>query len=92
MAFRFISFEDREPFLSRALEQILDNVGSKQHRKAIKLALRKRANRRLVVAEAWNLYQEDVGEGGGLIEFFQWLIDNQDQIIALIMKLLPLFI
>lgn len=92
MAIRFISFEDREPFAVFALNRFLENVDSKPHRKAIKTILRNRKARKMFVAEAWGMYQDDVGEGEGLIGFFQWLLDNQDEIIALIMKLLPLFI
>lgn len=46
---------------------------------------------RQAYAEAHHLYEEDT-EHGDPATFLQWLIDNADVIIALILKLVPRFV
>lgn len=92
MQLRFISLEDREPFALGALRKLSQSVDSDLHHNAIRQVMRNRQLRRAFIAEAWTLYQADMGEDGRLLEFFQWILDNSDEIIALIMKLLPLFV
>lgn len=89
---RIISFEDREIFAVVALRRLRDRIDSEVHKTAIVTVLRNRKLRRAFVAEAWGMYQADVGEDGRLLVFFEWLLENSDEIIALIMKLLPLFV
>lgn len=92
MLVRLISFEDREPFMLGALRRMLKDVQSEVHRSAVHETIRNRTLRRAVVAGAWDMFQAEVGGDGRLLEFFQWIIDNQDSIIELIMKLMPLFV
>lgn len=91
MIFQRFSLEDREPFAKLALKKILKDVSSDPHRAAVKKVLNSKEMRRAFVAESWSMYEAEVGEDGRLLEFFQWILDNQEEILALIMTLITLF-
>lgn len=91
MLFNRFTLEDREPFARMALSRILENVDSKPHKAAVEKVLRNRQMRKAFVAEAWSRYEDEVGEDGRLLQFFQWILDNQEEILALIMTIVSLF-